>query len=43
MNRRPRILLADDHAMLLEAFQCLLSPDYAELVQYAVKQGLAGP
>ena len=28
MNPRPRILLADDHAMLLEAFRGLLSPTY---------------
>jgi DNA-binding NarL/FixJ family response regulator len=27
MNRRPRILLADDHAMLLDAFQRLLEPE----------------
>lgn len=26
--RRPRILLADDHAILLEAFQKLLEPEY---------------
>ena len=26
MNRRPRILLADDHTMLLDAFQRLLEP-----------------
>ena len=26
MNRRPRILLADDHAMLLDAFRRLLEP-----------------
>ncbi|HSH14881.1 MAG TPA: response regulator transcription factor [Verrucomicrobiae bacterium] len=27
MNHRPRVLLADDHAMLLEAFKRLLEPD----------------
>ena len=27
MNRRPRILLADDHTMLLDAFQRLLEPE----------------
>ena len=26
MKRRPRILLADDHTMLLDAFQLLLEP-----------------
>jgi DNA-binding NarL/FixJ family response regulator len=26
MNRRPRILLADDHTMLLDAFRRLLEP-----------------
>jgi DNA-binding NarL/FixJ family response regulator len=27
-NNRPRVLLADDHAILLDAFQRLLEPDY---------------
>ena len=27
MNHRPRVLLADDHAMLLEAFKRMLEPD----------------
>jgi hypothetical protein len=26
MNRRPRVLLADDHTMLLDAFRRLLEP-----------------
>jgi DNA-binding NarL/FixJ family response regulator len=28
MNRRPRILLADDHTMLLDAFRHLLEPRF---------------
>ena len=31
MNRRPRVLLADDHTMLLEAFRRLLEP-HCEIV-----------
>ncbi len=27
MNRRPRVLLADDHTMLLDAFRRLLEPE----------------
>jgi DNA-binding NarL/FixJ family response regulator len=28
MNRRPRVLLADDHTMLLDAFRRLLEPEF---------------
>src|SRR5215469_15099938 len=46
MNRRPRILLADDHTMLLDAFRRLLEPrceivgtagDGHELIDLAAK------
>jgi DNA-binding NarL/FixJ family response regulator len=35
MNRRPRVLLADDHTMLLDAFRRLLEPE-CEIVGTAV-------